>query len=100
MSVSKDVERVERAFGDPFDPGNPLGFRQILAADEAGTMFRPGEEALGELGLNLDFVPVALGGRLERLDAMVEVMRSVYRRDPCLGLGYGASTLIAVVNIW
>ncbi|MFJ7256644.1 acyl-CoA dehydrogenase family protein [Streptomyces sp. NPDC098085] len=27
-------------------------------------------------------------------------MRSVYRRDPCLGLGYGVSSFIAAVNVW
>ncbi|MFJ2134789.1 acyl-CoA dehydrogenase [Streptomyces sp. NPDC087228] len=27
-------------------------------------------------------------------------MRSVYRRDPCLGLGYGVSSFITAVNVW
>lgn len=92
--------RLEQAFGDPFDPGNPLGFKNILAADEARSMFSAGERALTRWGLNLEFVPAELGGRLNRLDDMVEIMRSVYRRDPCLGLGYGASSFIAGVNIW
>lgn len=91
---------LEQLLGDPFDPGNPLGFTNILAADEAGAMFAAGEQALTRWGLNLEFVPPDLGGRLNRLDDLVEIMRSVYRRDPCLGLGYGASSFIAGVNIW
>ncbi len=94
------LARLEHEFGDPFEPDNPLGFNRILAADEAETMFGPGEQALAEFGLNAEFVPSWLGGRLDRLDDLVEIMRSVYRRDPCLGLGYGASSLIAGVNIW
>lgn len=94
------LARLEHEFGDPFESGNPFGFDPILAADEAETMFGPGEEKLAEFGLNEEFVPSWLGGRLHRLDDMVEIMRSVYRRDPCLGLGYGASSFIAGVNIW
>lgn len=91
---------LEQLLGDPFDATNPLGFTNILAADEAGSMFAAGEQALTRWGLNLEFVPTELGGRLSRLDDLVEIMRSVYRRDPCLGLGYGASSFIAGVNIW
>jgi alkylation response protein AidB-like acyl-CoA dehydrogenase len=94
------LARLEEEFGDPFESGNPLGFDRLLAADEAEAMFGPGEEKLAELGLNAEFVPSWLGGRLDRLDDLVEIMRAVYRRDPCLGLGYGAGSFIAGVNIW
>jgi alkylation response protein AidB-like acyl-CoA dehydrogenase len=94
------ITRLEHAFGDPFEAGNPLGFEQLLAADETETMFGPGEEKLAEFGLNEEFVPSWLGGRLNRLDDLVEILRAVYRRDPCLGLGYGVSSFIAGVNIW
>lgn len=91
---------LEARLGDPFDAANPLGFGPILAADERGEMFGAGEEALHEYGLGSEFVPAALGGRLTRLDHLVEIMRSLYRRDPCLGLGYGAASFIASVNLW
>ncbi|MEU1674696.1 acyl-CoA dehydrogenase [Streptomyces roseifaciens] len=91
---------LDRVLGDPADPGNPLGFAAVLAADERGEMLAEGEEALEAFGLNEEFVPAAFGGRLTRLDQLVNVMRTVYRRDPCLGLGYGASSFIAGVNIW
>ncbi|MEW2267535.1 acyl-CoA dehydrogenase [Streptomyces sp. NPDC047853] len=94
------ADALEQHLGDPRDPGNPLGFRQILAADERAEMFAAGERALDEYGLNAEFVPPEYGGRLTRLDDLIEIMRSVYRRDPCLGLGYGVSSFIAAVNIW
>lgn len=91
---------LDRRLGDPWDPANPLGHAAVLAADEAGEMFADGERALDEYGLNAEFVPAELGGRLTRLDRLIEVMRAVFRRDPCLGLGYGASSFIAGVNVW
>ncbi|KOG86370.1 hypothetical protein ADK38_31440, partial [Streptomyces varsoviensis] len=74
--------------------GHPLGFTAVLEADERAEMFADGESALDAYGLNAEFVPVAHGGRLTRVDHLVEIMRTVYRRDPCLGLGYGFSSFI------
>lgn len=91
---------IEEALGDPADPGSPLGHPEVLAADERQEMFAEGERALDAYGLNAEFVPVEWGGRLTRLDRMIEVMRAVWRRDPCLGLGYGASSFISSVNVW
>jgi alkylation response protein AidB-like acyl-CoA dehydrogenase len=103
MNTAADLRRLaqlEHAFGDPFESGNPFGFDRVLEADEAEEMFGPGEEKLAEFGLNAEFVPSSLGGRLDRLEDLVEIMRAVYRRDPSLGLGYGVSSFIAGVNIW
>ncbi|MDL4774211.1 acyl-CoA dehydrogenase [Actinomadura xylanilytica] len=91
---------LERRFGDPWDSGNPTGHAAVLAADERGETFAAGEQVLDAVGLNAEFVPVDLGGRLARLDHLIQVMRPVFRRDPALGLGYGVSSLIAAVNVW
>jgi hypothetical protein len=94
------ADALELHLGDPRDPANPLGFPHILAADERAEMFADGERALDAYGLGAEFAPARYGGRLTRLDELVEIMRSVYRRDPCLGLGHGVSSFIASVNIW
>ncbi|WP_327745260.1 acyl-CoA dehydrogenase [Streptomyces europaeiscabiei] len=94
------IGELETGFADPFAPDNPLGFRRILEADEQAEPFKDGEAFLDDYGLNAEFVPAELGGRLTRLDELVEVMRAVYRRDPCMGLGYGASSFISAVNVW
>ncbi|HET7505111.1 MAG TPA: acyl-CoA dehydrogenase [Kofleriaceae bacterium] len=93
------VELDER-FGDPLDPDNPLGHAAVVAADERAELLAAGEAMLDDFGLGADFVPAALGGRWTRLDDLIEIMRTVFRRDPCLGLGHGASSLIAAVNVW
>ncbi|RFU41880.1 acyl-CoA dehydrogenase [Actinomadura logoneensis] len=91
---------LARRLGDPWDTANPAGHTAVLAADERGEPFGAGEQILDAIGLNAEFVPADLGGRLARLDDLIRVMRQVFRRDPALGLGYGASSLIAAVNVW
>ncbi|MEV4942409.1 acyl-CoA dehydrogenase [Streptomyces zaomyceticus] len=91
---------LDALLGDPDDPANPVGRAAVLDADERGEMLAAGEDALQAYGLHAEFVPAGLGGRLTRLDHLVDVMRAVYRRDPCLGLGHGAASFIAAVNIW
>lgn len=79
------VDALEQRLGDPFDDANPVGFAALLRADERGEMCAAGERALDEHGLNADFVPIALGGRLSRIDDLVAALRAVYRRDPAWG---------------
>ncbi len=91
---------LEAEFGDPFERNNPLGFAAVMQADERGEMLAAGESALDRHGLNAEFVPVALGGRLSTIDGLVRALRPVMRRDPTLGLGYGLTSFMAAVNVW
>jgi alkylation response protein AidB-like acyl-CoA dehydrogenase len=100
LAVHHAVEELEQRFGDPWDNGNPTGFAAILAADEKAEMLPACEQLLDAYGLSAEFVPAEYGGRLTRADRLIEIMRAVYRHDPGLGLGYGASSLIASVNVW
>ncbi|MCX5426032.1 acyl-CoA dehydrogenase [Streptomyces sp. NBC_00078] len=94
------ADELERLLGSLSDPANPTGAAAVLDADERAETLAAGESLLHAYGLNAEFVPPGLGGRLERADHLAEVMRSLYRRDPALGLGYGASSLIAGVTVW
>ncbi|SHN17950.1 acyl-CoA dehydrogenase [Actinacidiphila paucisporea] len=94
------VAELNAAFGDPGDPVNPVGHDRLLEADEAGELSAAGEKLLDAFGLNAEFVPTALGGRLERVDSLARVLREVFRRDVALGLGYGVTSFMAAVNVW
>ncbi|MFF9773593.1 acyl-CoA dehydrogenase [Streptomyces sp. NPDC013978] len=94
------MEALEEQLGDPWDPANPAGFAAVVAADEHEETPEGGRAALDEFGILAEFVPSSLGGRLERVDHLVELMRSVYRRDPSLGLGHCSSSLLGAVNVW
>lgn len=98
--AGEGVAGLERRLGDPWDPGNPVGFAAVVAADERAELLAAGERLLDAYGLGAEFVPVAEGGRLASLHRLVEVMRAVYRRDPCLGLGHGVSSFLGAVNVW
>jgi alkylation response protein AidB-like acyl-CoA dehydrogenase len=94
------ARELDALLGDPADAGNPVGHAAVLAADERQEMLDAGERLLDRYGLNAEFVPARYGGRLVRADRLAEVLRTVWRRDPCLGLGYGLSSFIAGVNVW
>ncbi|MFJ6510700.1 acyl-CoA dehydrogenase [Streptomyces sp. NPDC091406] len=94
------MEALEDRLGDPWDPAGPAGFAAIVAADEREDTPEGGKAALDDFGILSEFVPADLGGRLVRVDDLVELMRSVYRRDPGLGLGHCSSSLLGAVNVW
>jgi alkylation response protein AidB-like acyl-CoA dehydrogenase len=94
------MDTLEKLLGDPWDTDNPVGFTAVVAADEREEVPEAAAAALDAFGILAEFVPERLGGRLARADHLIELMRSVYRRDPSLGLGHCASSLIGSVNVW
>nr|UUL71932.1 type I polyketide synthase component [Streptomyces tumemacerans] len=99
-AVRERVARLERGFGDPDDPGNPLGAAQFVRAD-AGRRLLPAAEALLDgFRLQAEIVPEELGGRLGRLDVLARVLRAVFRRDAALGLACGTGPYLAAAAVW
>ncbi|MGW1050721.1 acyl-CoA dehydrogenase [Streptomyces sp. NPDC001118] len=94
------IAELEHRLGDPTDERGEMSYARLLDADERAELSEAGEGALDEVVLNADFVPERLGGRLERIDTLVRVMRPVFRRDIALGLGYGVTSFMAAVNVW
>ncbi|MCJ0871758.1 acyl-CoA dehydrogenase [Streptomyces sp. AP-93] len=94
------IADLERRLGNPLDPANPLGHAAVLAADERGELLAAGERMLADYGLGSEFVPTALGGRLDRADGLAHLMRAVFRRDCALGIGYGITSFIAALPVW
>ncbi|MFI9365448.1 acyl-CoA dehydrogenase [Kitasatospora sp. NPDC053057] len=99
-AATDPIDRLDALFGDAGDPANPVGRDAVLAADAQGALLTAGEDLLDTFGLNAHFVPQALGGRFTGPEELIGVMRAVYRRDPCLGLGYGVGSFMAAVNVW
>jgi alkylation response protein AidB-like acyl-CoA dehydrogenase len=94
------AEELDGLLGDPWDAGNPVGHAAVLDADERREMSAEGEQLLDKYGLNAEFVPAEYGGRFTRADHLAAVQRTLWRRDLCLGAGYGFSSFIAAVNVW
>ncbi|MFF0745886.1 acyl-CoA dehydrogenase [Streptomyces sp. NPDC004111] len=91
---------LEKLLGDPWEATSGTGFAAAVAADEREENAGAAEAALDEFNILAEVVPERLGGRFSRADHMIEVMRSVYRRDPALGLAHCSGQLLAGVNIW
>ncbi|MFB7751782.1 acyl-CoA dehydrogenase, partial [Streptomyces sp. NPDC056121] len=101
MTTAEDrIDALEHAFGSLDDPGNPLGAAALLAADAAGTVLPEAEKVLDDFGLNAEFVPADVGGRLERMDLLGRLLRPVFRRDASLGFGYGLNCFFAATPVW
>nr|WP_280719345.1 hypothetical protein [Kitasatospora sp. MAP5-34] len=98
--VRRRVAELEHLFGDPADPANPLGSARFLAADTRREPLAAAEQLLDRFGLNAEFVPRALGGRLDQLDTLARVVRAVFRHDAALGLGHGITNFLAAVVLW
>ncbi|MEU6172873.1 acyl-CoA dehydrogenase [Streptantibioticus parmotrematis] len=98
--IAERVAHLERRFGDPRDPGNPLGFRALLAAEERQELLAEAEGLLTDEGFGAELVPAALGGRLTRADTLARVLRPVFRRDVALGFGHGITSLFAASAVW
>ncbi|MER6024989.1 acyl-CoA dehydrogenase family protein [Streptomyces sp. NPDC001851] len=94
------IDALEAALGPMDDPENPLGAAALLAADAAGEPVPGAERVLDVFGLNAEFVPVELGGRLSRMDVLGRLLRPLFRRDASLGFGYGLSCFFAAVPVW
>ncbi len=93
------MNELEQRLGNPWHDDNPIGYRAVLAADEQAAVPAAGERLLDEYGLGAELVPPALGGRLTRLDRLVQLLRSIARRDLALTLSSSAP-LFAAVNVW
>jgi alkylation response protein AidB-like acyl-CoA dehydrogenase len=93
-------ESLRRLLGDPWDADNPVNFAAVLAADETRLPFAAAEGMLDGYGLNAEFVPRSLGGRLGGVDHMIRMMRVVCRRDLALVFGYCGSSFIGSQNVW
>lgn len=100
VAIQARVAELEQLLGDPRDPDNPFGHDALLAADDRSELLPSAEDALTGFGLNHEFVPVELGGRLARVDTLARVLRPVFRRDASLALGYGVTSFLAAVAVW
>ncbi|HYW27795.1 MAG TPA: acyl-CoA dehydrogenase family protein [Terriglobales bacterium] len=93
------AQELERALGDPFQPGGPTSFSTLVGHDEREEPPAGAFEALRGLGVHAHLVPRAWGGRLGSFDELLALVRVVSRRDLVLTTGLG-STMLAAIPVW
>ncbi|MDO0926660.1 acyl-CoA dehydrogenase family protein [Streptomyces sp. TG1A-8] len=99
-AVRERITALERFLGDPADDTNPFGRRALLDADARGEPLPAADAVPAGFGLGAEVVPAALGGRLERTDGLVRVLRALFRRSASLGVGHGVGPLLAALPVW
>ncbi|GAA4849924.1 acyl-CoA dehydrogenase [Kitasatospora terrestris] len=94
------LAEIEHHLGDPWDRHNPVGFAALLAADDAAELPAEALRRYHRLGINAEFVPAGLGGRLAGLDALGLLLRPLFRRDVTLAVGGALTSFMASMMIW
>ena len=98
--AAERADWLEKLLGDPDDAHNPHGYAALLAADDRREVPAATETLLTDAGMNAEFVPHELGGRLVRPDILARVLRPVFRRDVALGFGHGITSLFGASAVW
>lgn len=94
------VVALERLLGDPMDPANPVGEHAFAAADERREQLAAATAVLDSFDFGAEFVPSPMGGRLDSMEDLAQVLRPVFRRDLGLGFGYGVTSFFAAAPVW
>ena len=83
------ADKLDEMFGDPWDDGNPVGYAALLEADERAELPTDAARLLEDYDLGAEFVPAERGGRFVGVDELTAILRTIWRRDPRLGIAYG-----------
>ncbi|MGI5351764.1 acyl-CoA dehydrogenase family protein [Streptomyces sp. CA-250714] len=93
------AERLDAWLGDPHDSTGPFGYATAARADAAEEFPSAACAALDELGLQHYYVPAQYGGTLTCLPQLLELIRTLARRDLTTAVGHG-KTFLGAVCIW
>ncbi|WP_441250995.1 acyl-CoA dehydrogenase family protein [Kitasatospora sp. McL0602] len=93
------AEQLERDLGDPEDPAVVFSHANCLVLDETEEFPAAICRRLEELGIHEYYVPAQFGGRLESYEQVLQLIRTVARRDLTVAIGHG-KTYLGGVCVW
>ncbi|MFF6781353.1 acyl-CoA dehydrogenase family protein [Streptomyces sp. NPDC012510] len=93
------AEQLEWDLGDPNTPETLFSHAHSLALDEREEFPAAPCALLDELGLHEFYVPAAHGGRLTDYEQLVQLVRTVARRDLTVAIAHG-KTYLGAVCVW
>ncbi|MCY0947063.1 acyl-CoA dehydrogenase [Streptomyces antarcticus] len=93
------TEWLEQSLGDPRDRRRALSFARAAAAYRAEEFPAEACGALDALGLPRWFAPAEHGGELHDLDELLQIVRTLARRDLTVVIGY-VKTYLGAVAVW
>ncbi|WP_285573766.1 MULTISPECIES: acyl-CoA dehydrogenase family protein [unclassified Streptomyces] len=93
------AEELDRFLGDPGDPAGPFSHVRCVELDEKEEFPADICRLLEEWGLTDYYVPAEHGGRLHSYEQVLQLMRTVARRDLTVAVGHG-KTYLGGVCVW
>lgn len=93
------AEKLERDLGNPEDPAAVFNHANCLALDETEEFPAAICRRLEELGVHEYYVPAEHGGRLQSYEQVLQLIRTVARRDLTVAIGHG-KTYLGGVCVW
>lgn len=93
------AEQLEWDLGDPREPGTLFSHAHSLALDEREEFPAALCDRLDALGLHRFYVPAAHGGLLADYEQLMQLMRTVARRDLTVAIAHG-KTYLGAVCVW
>ncbi|MFC4497393.1 acyl-CoA dehydrogenase family protein [Streptomyces ovatisporus] len=93
------AEDLDRFLGDPLDPAGDFSYARCVELDEKEEFPAGICRRLDEWGLPGYYVPERHGGWLGDYEQLLQIMRSVARRDLTVAVGHG-KTYLGAVCVW
>ncbi|MFF3323704.1 acyl-CoA dehydrogenase family protein [Streptomyces sp. NPDC002889] len=92
------AEQLDARLGDPGGLG-PLSYARTAAEDAAEQFPAAACALLGELGIHHYYVPAEYGGALTCFPQLLEIVRTIARRDVTCAVAHG-KTFLGAVCVW
>ena len=96
---STAVERLDNRLDEVAVNGGPFSSSYSARKDRTEEFPAEAVRVLDDFGLTKWFVPTALGGRLESVPELMQLLRAVSRRDLTVAIAYG-KTFLGTVPVW
>ncbi|WP_445529214.1 acyl-CoA dehydrogenase family protein [Streptomyces cyslabdanicus] len=93
------AEELDRFLGDPDDPQAIFSYARTVALDDAEEFPADICRSLQEWGLSDYYVPERHGGALTNYEQLLQLIRTVARRDLTTAIGHG-KTYLGGVCVW
>ncbi len=93
------AQALEFYLGDPLNPENLFSFQHCMELDEQDAYPEDICQLLSDWNLDLYYVPVAYGGKLQSFEEVLAISRVIARRDLTVAIAHGV-TYLGATPVW
>src|SRR5581483_8166739 len=93
------AELLEQELGDPCDPAGLFSFPHAVEIDEREAFPAEACSLLDQKGIQDYYIPARYGGKLQRFDEVLMVLRVIARRDLSVAIAH-SKTFLGSAPVW